>query len=356
MQHVMTFQPLRPWRSHPRETIAAAILGAIGLVALAGTGDAMPLLPEFAKQAEPVAVAAAPELLPSQIRDLAPETALQLNAGIPVAGGPNPAARPFVFGSASVETRARALECLTSAVYYEAAQEPTDGQRAVAQVVLNRLRHPAFPNSVCGVIYEGSTRSTGCQFTFTCDGSMAYAPMPALWNRARKVAEAALNGHVHGPVGYATHYHANYVVPYWASSLVKTDVEGAHIFYRWSGNWGRPAAFTDRWSGLEGNPAALRMAALSAPRVKASVATAEATVEKLEDAGAKVIHGKDGRVRLLFTPEAREAVEKVKVTPYVERVAASDNLRYALDGGSSDQPAWGAAKEEPKPVDTASAQ
>jgi spore germination cell wall hydrolase CwlJ-like protein len=355
MQTATTFEPLRPWRTHPRETVAAAILGAIGLVAVTGTSDAMPLLPEFAKQAEPVAVAAPPELLPSQIRDLAPETALQLNARIPIASGPNPAARPFVFGPSSAETRARALECLTSAIYYEAAQEPTDGQRAVAQVVLNRVRHPAFPNSVCSVVYEGSTRNTGCQFTFTCDGSLAYAPMPALWNRARKVAEAALNGHVHAPVGYATHYHADYVVPYWASSLVKADVEGAHIFYRWAGGWGQPASFTDRWSGIEGNPAALRMAALSAPRVKAPVATAAATVEKLEDAGAKVIHGKDGRVRLLFTPEAREAVEKVKVIPYVERVAASENLRNALDGGSSDQPAWG-AKEEQKPVETAPAQ
>jgi len=357
MQFITTFQPLRPWRTHPRETVAAAILGAIGLVALAGTSDAMPLLPEFAKQAEPVAIASPPELLPSQVRDLAPETALQVNAGIPLAGGPNPAALPFAFGATSAESRARALECMTSAIYYEAAQEPTDGQRAVAQVILNRVRHPAFPNSVCGVVFEGSTRNTGCQFTFTCDGSMAYAPMPALWNRARKVAEEALNGRVHAPVGYATHYHANYVVPYWASSLVKTDVEGAHIFYRWSGNWGRPASFTDRWSGLEGNPAALRMAALSAPRPKpAPVETAEATVEKLEDAGARVIHGKDGRVRLLFTPEAREAVEKVKVIPYAERVSASDNLRYALDGGASDQPAWGTAKEEPKPVETASTQ
>ena len=357
MTSVVTFEPLRPWRTHPRETVAAGILGVIGLLALADTGDAMPLLPEFAKQAQPVAVAAPPELLPSQIRDLAPETALQLNAGIPVAGGPNPAALPFKFSSSSAETRARALECLTSAIYYEAAQEPTDGQRAVAQVVLNRLRHPAFPDSVCGVVYEGSTRATGCQFTFTCDGSMAYAPMPALWNRARKVAEDALNGHVHAPVGYATHYHANYVVPYWASSLVKTDVEGAHIFYRWSGNWGRPASFIDRWTGIEGNPAALRMAALSAPRPKAAPAETElATIEKLEDSGARVIHGKDGRVRLLFTPEAREAVEKVKVVPYVERVTASDNLRYALDGGASDQPAWGAAKEEPTPAETASAQ
>ena len=251
MTSVATFEPLRPWRTHPRESIAAAMLGAIGLIALAGTGDAMPLLPEFAKQAEPVAAASPPELLPSQIRDIAPETALQLNAGIPVAGGPNPAALPFSFSSSSAETRARALECLTSAIYYEAAQEPTDGQRAVAQVVLNRVRHPAFPNSVCGVVYEGSTRATGCQFTFTCDGSMAYAPMPALWNRARKVAEDALNGHVHAPVGYATHYHANYVAPYWAPRLTKLIQIGAHIFYRWPGAWGRAAAFTSRYAGLE---------------------------------------------------------------------------------------------------------
>ena len=71
---------------------------------------------------------------------------------------------------------------------------------------------------------------------------------------ARKVAEAALNGYVYAPVGYATHYHANYVVPYWASSLAKTAVEGAHIFYRWSGGWGRPAAFSRALVGPRGGP------------------------------------------------------------------------------------------------------
>ena len=78
----------------------------------------------------------------------------------------------------------------------------------------------------------------------------------------------------------------------------------------------------------------LRLAALSAPHVAPPVKTTEATVEKLEEAGAKVMVGKDGRVRMLFTPQAREAVEKVKVTPYVERVAASDNLKFALQGAS----------------------
>lgn len=333
MQLTLPFEPVRPWRTHPRETIAVGLLGA-ALLALAGVSGATPTFPSFGgaeEVAEPTVALAKP--VPDQIRDLAPETALQVNATIPLANGPNPAAIPFAFGKASTETRARALECLTSAVYYEAAQEPLGGQQAVAQVILNRLRHPAFPNSVCGVVYEGSTRPTGCQFTFTCDGSMARAPMPALWNRARKVADEALKGAVFAPVGLATHYHANYVVPYWASSLVKTNVEGAHIFYRWPGGWGRPAAFSDRWTGSEANPAALRLAALSTPHTVTPLKAAESTVAKLEAAGAKVMEGKDGRVRLLFTPQAREAVEKVKVTPYVERSAASDNLRFALDGG-----------------------
>ena len=334
MQLSLPFEPSRPWRTHPRETIAVGLLGA-ALLALAGVSGATPALPSFGSpkaEAQPALPLAKP--LPDQIRDLAPETALAVNANIPLAGGPNPAAAPFALGQASVDTRARALDCLTSAIYYEAAQEPTDGQRAVAQVVLNRVRHPAFPNSVCGVVFEGSTRPTGCQFTFTCDGSMASAPLPDLWNRARKVADEALGGAVYAPVGLATHYHANYVVPYWASSMVKTSVEGAHIFYRWPGGWGRPAAFNDRWTGSEGNPAALRLAALSAPHSVTPLAKAQTAIEKLEASGAKFTEGKDGRVRLLFTPEAREAVEKVKVTPYIERVAASDNLRFALDGGA----------------------
>jgi spore germination cell wall hydrolase CwlJ-like protein len=346
MNLVLPFQPVRPWRTHPRETIAVGLLGA-ALLALAGVSGATPTFPSFGA-AEEVAEPAVPLVkpLPDQIRDLAPEAALQVNATIPLANGPNPAAVPFTFGKTSGEARARALECLTSAIYYEAAQEPTDGQRGVAQVILNRVRHPAFPNSNCGVVYEGSTRVTGCQFTFTCDGSMARAPMPDLWNRARRVAGEALNGAVFAPVGLATHYHANYVVPYWASSLVKTSIEGAHIFYRWPGNWGRPASFNDRWTGSEGNPAALRLAALNAPHSITPLTKTETAVAKLEAAGARVIEGRDGRVRLLFTPQAREAVEKVKHVDYVQRVAASDNLKFALDGGApADDRPFGRATE-----------
>ena len=87
------------------------------------------------------------------------DQALAINQSIALDTRPNPAAQPFALGKVDAATRARALECLTSAVYYEAGQESTDGQRAVAQVVLNRVRHPAFPANVCGVVYEGSTRA-----------------------------------------------------------------------------------------------------------------------------------------------------------------------------------------------------
>lgn len=279
------------------------------------------------------------------VRDVAPEDAVKLNAAIPVADVKVTPAAAFKMGVTSDETRARALECLTSAIYYEAAQESEAGQRGVAQVILNRVRHPAFPNSVCGVVYEGSTRSTGCQFTFTCDGSMARAPVPTLWNRARRVAEQALGGLVYAPVGNATHYHANYVLPYWASSLVKTHVEGAHIFYRWAGGWGQPAAFSDRWSGREASPALLRQAALNAPHNVRPIVAPGTGAAELAQAGATVTT-EGSRVRVRFTPEAREAVEKVAVTakPYVERVSASDNLRYALGdaaAASPSEPAFG---------------
>lgn len=145
----------------------------------------------------------------------------------------------------------RALDCLTAAVYYEARSQSLDGQEAVAQVVLNRVRNPAFPNSVCGTVYEGSSRSTGCQFTFTCDGSMAARIEPNAWERARRVAEAALNGFVYTPVGSATYYHTTAVSPWWAPKLTRVAQIGAHIFYRLPGSWGGALAFDQHYGGIE---------------------------------------------------------------------------------------------------------
>ena len=124
---------------------------------------------------------------------------MAINAAVPVSTLPNPAARPFGIAFATPADRLRAVECLTAAVYYEAAVESTAGQQAVAQVVLNRVRHPAYPRTVCGVVFQGQERATGCQFTFTCDGALRRTPSAAGWARARRVAEEALAGKVFAP-------------------------------------------------------------------------------------------------------------------------------------------------------------
>jgi hypothetical protein len=180
----------------------------------------------------------------------APEVAQEVNALRPFSGLPIRPMRPFVL-NADANDRARAVHCMAQAVYYEAAREPVRGQQAVAQVVLNRMRHPAYPKSVCGVVFQGAARATGCQFTFTCDGSLRWAPQADLWRRAETVAKTALAGYVDRDVGSATHYHASYVAPYWAPTLVKMTQVGAHIFYRWTGPWGEPPAFTGRYAGRE---------------------------------------------------------------------------------------------------------
>ncbi|SEI75542.1 Cell Wall Hydrolase [Sphingobium sp. AP50] len=162
------------------------------------------------------------------------------------------AAPAAIFRGMSALDSYRALNCLTSAIYYEAANEPDEGQRAVAQVVLNRVRSPLWPNSVCGVVYQGSERTDfHCQFTFSCDGSMARMPVAAAWARARRVAQDALNGQVYAPVGLATHYHTLAVRPLWSSSLQAVAVIGAHIFYRNPGFNGTAAAFSDMYLGRE---------------------------------------------------------------------------------------------------------
>lgn len=123
------------------------------------------------------------------------------------------------------------VDCLGLAVYYEARSETDRGQRAVAQVVLNRVADPAYPDNVCGVVFQGFERRTGCQFSFTCDGSMARLPEGRAWVRAREIAKAALAGRGDASLGYATHYHTTAIYPYWAPSLRRVAAIGAHIFY-----------------------------------------------------------------------------------------------------------------------------
>src|SRR4051794_40918218 len=186
----------RLWRTYPRETVGFGLLGLAAAVVLGGAAYSTPELPAPPQVAPP----APPPLL---IRQIAPDQAVKVNEAIPLADGPNPIAKPFAFRGDSA-TRGRALECLASAVYYEAGNQDDDGRRAVAQVVLNRVRHPAFPASVCDVVFQGSTRATGCQFTFTCDGSLYRRPDVPASDRGYCLAQGAPRGYRLGPAGFAT--------------------------------------------------------------------------------------------------------------------------------------------------------
>jgi hypothetical protein len=214
--------------------------------------------------------------------------AQRLNASVPSALGALRPARAFILRTTG-EDRRRALRCLTQAVYYEAALEPTEGQEAVAQVVLNRVRDPNYPNTVCGVVFQGAERVTGCQFSFTCDGALSQGPVPWAWKRAEAVAARALNGHVAARVGTATHYHADYVHPWWAPTLLKIDQIGAHIFYRWKGVYGETAAFSQAYAGRE---PLIDEARFARPRVllaSAETVTSDAELEAAAAAGRPAV-------------------------------------------------------------------
>lgn len=202
---------------------------------------------------KPVSKVRMPEMAPglgiildTEVMPIAPEEAKDINDKRPLDLERLVAAKPFRIGDGSAEDPHidAAVTCLAQAIYYEASSEELSGQRAVAQVVLNRVRHPAFPNTVCGVVFQGSERVTGCQFSFTCDGSLRRMPSIAGFKRARQIARDALNGKVEAEVGTSTHYHANYVVPYWAPTLDKAKQIGLHIFYQMRGFLGSPRAFT----------------------------------------------------------------------------------------------------------------
>jgi len=146
-------------------------------------------------------------------------------------------AAPFAF-SGTEDAREQSVSCLAAAAWYEAGND-ADSQRSVIQVVLNRVKHPSFPKTICGVVLHGAGLLTGCQFTFTCDGSIGRRrPGPGDWARARELAKAALDGAVDDAVRRATHYHADYVQPWWSGQMERIAQVGRHIFYRWPGAQG----------------------------------------------------------------------------------------------------------------------
>lgn len=127
---------------------------------------------------------------------------------------------------------ARQKKCLAEAIYYEARSESVAGQKAVAEVVLNRVKSRHFPNTICGVVYQGAKRKHGCQFSFACDGSTTSMPYGKHWQRAQDIAEYMMINGNQNLTNRATHYHTNNVKPHWAKHLRFTRQYGTHLFYR----------------------------------------------------------------------------------------------------------------------------
>jgi len=261
-----------------------------------------------------------------------PELAQDIAVGSP--------AHPFDLRQASDRDAQTALECLSQAIYYEARSESEGGQRAVAQVVLNRVRHPAFPKSVCGVVYQGSTRSTGCQFTFTCDGSLARPPRSASWERARRIAAEALSGYVYDPVGLATHYHTTAIHPWWADALTKAVTIGNHIFYRWRGEWGDPKSFRRPYVGAEAY-AAWRAerggetpAEPEGPRPQVVFGVAIHRTGEESNPALSAIEAQSG-VRV-HRAGRHQAVQTASAAPAAEAAEAGTGVRIHRAGGAED--------------------
>ena len=247
------------------------------------------------------------------LRHLSWDQARRLNALMPPVHAPLGAAQPFAI-SLKTGNGKEALRCLTQAAYYEAGANGSDAEAAVAPVVLNRGRHPDFPKSVCGVVYQGSARDTGCQFTFTCDGALARPVDKAAWSQAGKVAARALSGYVVKIVGPSTYYHADYVFPAWAPTLAKVTQVGPHIFYSATGSQG--PVLTGRYSGGEMKlakdilNAAARFIGKPTPAAEAPVQLAQASTTSTP-AGLRVQADRLQRVHEAFAaasgPETKPA-------------------------------------------------
>jgi spore germination cell wall hydrolase CwlJ-like protein len=281
----------------PESGLTVQLPEATPFAALAGTDDEGTAAPIILTAAEQEAVRGAIEA------ELAQHSGYE---------GPVPAG--LAFRTASSADRERALQCMTQAIYYEAGTEPEAGQRAVAQVVLNRVRHPGYANSICGVVYEGSERSTGCQFTFTCDGALARRPVAGIWARAQRYAREAIDGRAFREVGYATHYHTLDVWPYWGRTLTMTNMIGRHLFHRLRGTAGGPGAFTVRYSGREPSPRPWR------PREREAEVATEPAAEP-----AVVITD-----RLPPAPVAREAAAGTRVAREPNNLPTSRPIESAL--------------------------
>jgi spore germination cell wall hydrolase CwlJ-like protein len=231
-------QAFEPWQAPEYTTTQQATSVQSPVAAAAGStgASASPTTPMVKRaitlssatpapvDATPMEIAAAPVSLQSPRLDRGEVTIL------PKSDDPG---RPRYADLIDPDNMNKEQRCLAEAVYFEARSEPVEGQAAVAQVILNRVKSGLYPSSICGVVYQNRHRHLACQFTFACEGKSLRIRDTESWERATRVASAVLEGRTYlADVGGATHYHANYVRPSWSRRLKKMDVIGRHIFYK----------------------------------------------------------------------------------------------------------------------------
>jgi spore germination cell wall hydrolase CwlJ-like protein len=206
-------------------------------------------------------------------------------------------AQPVRYTTHGALDNARQLDCLADAVYYEARGESSEGQAAVAQVVLNRARRAGYPKSVCGVVYQGA-QSHACQFSFACDGAIYKTREQGAWRRSREVAARALGGFVMTAVGDATSFHVASLGRIWGGNLVRVAQIGSHVFYKMTGHGGFQghSAHSDDVDDVDdsavpadrGQPALILASAVTekaASQPSAGVASAQAVAASADKAG-----------------------------------------------------------------------
>ena len=178
----------------------------------------------------------APQLHPVQTASL--EGGMQLRLSLTSFGLPEPEIAPQdpyeKYASLSISNEKdyqKAKYCLAEAVYFESRDQPDKGQRAVAQVIINRVKSPHYPSTICGVIYQNAGHRNACQFSYTCDGKTERVTEHDAWTHAQKVAEQAIEGESHVNIGNALFYHADWVWPSWRHEMHRVGQIGEHIFY-----------------------------------------------------------------------------------------------------------------------------
>ena len=251
-----SFSALSFLNEEPAERNAQIYFGVAGMGSTGG-------LQRWAPGAEPVLV---PHAVDPDIKLSALDGRADSGAGGETVAGKDDAARmqsPAVRLGLVGKPRARAEKCLADAVYFEARGEPSRGQMAVAQVVMNRVFSGYYPNNVCGVVYQNANRHLACQFTFACEGKdLSRIDELDMWAQAKRIAKDTLDGKIWlSEVGHATHYHAYWVHPSWVHEMKKMYKLGVHTFYR-------PRAWGD------GSDAPIWGGVPSAPRAEAAPAAA----------------------------------------------------------------------------------